>query len=809
MLITSILVLLTYANRNDAVEHQTELDNSRVNIEQEIIGGYSCLADKGKYVVSITSFWGLPICSASLLNSRWILTAAHCNIGYTRFYATPAYIRDEYVDSDGWLSWWCPVTPIESVYTHPQYDNRLIIHDISLMKLSNRLYENKKVQFMPLNYDGDSDITDSCTDGTAVGFGTFKKYSTVKPKNVQCMDIGIMNKETCTKRLPVFMTQGMEFKICIDSNEDKDVCYGDSGGPLICQGKQIGIASYVGGNLQKDTKVEKRIVGGYACGTGHGQYGIALTSFWGMPICSASMLNPSWLLTAAHCKVAYAIFYASPAYIRDKYIDSDGWLSWSCPVVSVESIYLHPKYDIRYVVNDIALMKLSKPFKESPRLQYVKLDLGSNKQIADSCSKATAVGFGLFRKLTKTAHPMEVRCMEIGIMKTSDCLEKIPPVLSKELDHKICIDSTSQKDVCYGDSGGPLICQDEIIGYSCEDSKGQYGIALTSFWGMPICSASLLNPRWLLTAAHCKVSCTFYYASPAYIRDKCVHPDGFLKWSCPVVNVQSIYLHPRYDSNLITNDIALMKLSKPLKANSHFRYINLQLLNNKQLADSCDSATAVGFGFFNKYSRSSPKKVQCLDIGILKKDVCKNKIPHSFLREGLDYKICIDSTTQKDVCYGDSGGPLICQDEQIGIASYITGDGCASERRRSEPSCTAAPGRLLNARRRFRYLSGRYQRTVARGKEMKERTLSRLVPRELTPLRLANVAPVWKSLDNSTPAGKKRNSNEKSQLKTGSIKPIYVMHRKFRNSQNERIDISQFGNSLCSAMSLIKNVLKN
>lgn len=141
--------------------------------------------------------------------------------------------------------------------------------------------------------------------------------------------------------------------------------------------------------------------------------------------------------------------------------------------------------------------------------------------------------------------------------------------------------------------------------------------------------------------------------------------------------VDQIYGHPDYQYSNIINDIALMRLSKPIYNNSEVDYLPLPILHQEHLTDICEKGTAVGFGIAKKRSHLQAMHVQCMDIGILPTRQCLTKLPGNLLAKA-DSKICIDSTRSQDICYGDSGGPLICNDMQIGIASYIGEKQCAS-----------------------------------------------------------------------------------------------------------------------------------
>ena len=56
-------------------------NNTRLDANNIIAGGQSVRnAEKYPWLVSIRTKTGFHFCGGSLLNSRWVLTAAHCNV---------------------------------------------------------------------------------------------------------------------------------------------------------------------------------------------------------------------------------------------------------------------------------------------------------------------------------------------------------------------------------------------------------------------------------------------------------------------------------------------------------------------------------------------------------------------------------------------------------------------------------------------------------------------------------------------------------------------------------------------------------
>jgi len=191
------------------------------------------------------------------------------------------------------------------------------------------------------------------------------------------------------------------------------------------------------------------------------------------------------------------------------------------------------------------------------------------------------------------------------------------------------------------------------------------------------CGAAVIDNQFLLTAAHC-----FLGYDKASSWKVVLGEHNFKVNSGKEVwrNVSKIITHENYDMYEMKNDIALVKLDKPLEllpsANMAINSICMPSATDSFVGAKCKVA---GWGALRDYG-SVPDALQEVTLPVIGPQKC-NQYNHY---KGIIWasNICAGfDEGGKDSCQGDSGGPLMCvkPDGRFYLAGVVSwGMGCAA-----------------------------------------------------------------------------------------------------------------------------------
>ncbi|XP_044533306.1 trypsin-like, partial [Gracilinanus agilis] len=203
--------------------------------ENKILGGYSCPVNSIPYQVSLNA--GYHFCGGSLINTEWVVSAAHCyksrmQVRLGEYNIEVVEGNEQFIDA-------------AKVIRHPKYNSFTINNDIMLIKLKTPATLNSRVSPITLP-------TSCAATGTSClisGWGNTLSSGSDYPDVLQCLQAPVLSDSECQSAYPGKITKNM---ICLGFLEGgKDSCQEDTGGPVVCNGELQGIVSWGYGCAQK------------------------------------------------------------------------------------------------------------------------------------------------------------------------------------------------------------------------------------------------------------------------------------------------------------------------------------------------------------------------------------------------------------------------------------------------------------------------------------------------------------------------------------------------------------------------------
>ncbi|XP_076975669.1 serine protease 57-like [Tamandua tetradactyla] len=200
-----------------------------------IVGGREVAPHSRPYMASL-QLGQEHICGAVLVQRRWVLTAAHCevagNLSAFRVVLGAHALHEP--------------EPTQQAFTlaravpYPLYDARLDTHDLQLLKLSAAAQLTPAVRLTSL--PGRNCALRPGLRCQVLGWGDTTGHSS-PPVGLMEARVVIEPRGACNVSWRGALTQDM---VCASARtgDRRGVCGGDSGGPLLCGGRMQGVVSF-------------------------------------------------------------------------------------------------------------------------------------------------------------------------------------------------------------------------------------------------------------------------------------------------------------------------------------------------------------------------------------------------------------------------------------------------------------------------------------------------------------------------------------------------------------------------------------
>lgn len=231
----------------DKEDHKTEIKTTEecgVSTNTRIVGGTTADPKAWPWMVALLSNSNKNFfCGGALLNSHYVLTAAHCTFGVANNAIVARLGEYDFRDNGEFHDDYAVV----EIKRHGLYSRRTLRNDIALLKLEKTVVFNEFIKTICLPDGGKTYVGEIATlagwgnlAGNLVGGGTTSNI-------LQEASFPVQSNDECTRVHGISIAPSL---ICTSSKDgDKGACNGDSGGPLMLLDKNnrwkvIGLVSW-------------------------------------------------------------------------------------------------------------------------------------------------------------------------------------------------------------------------------------------------------------------------------------------------------------------------------------------------------------------------------------------------------------------------------------------------------------------------------------------------------------------------------------------------------------------------------------
>ncbi|XP_067418389.1 complement factor D [Emydura macquarii macquarii] len=195
-----------------------------------------------------------------------------------------------------------------------------------------------------------------------------------------------------------------------------------------------------------------------------------------------------------------------------------------------------------------------------------------------------------------------------------------------------------------------------IGGHKVKNHSRPYMGFLENEYREVLCDGFLIQPEWVMTAAHCNDSRNTRIL--LVLGTELVSNRSNRRWG-----IAKFHSHPDYDRTTLENDIMLLQLNSAVTYDEAIQPVKLPP-EDREIPGTAACSTA-GWGRTTEGGKPSESLWE-VNVTLVSRDSCQ-----SFYKEkNITMNMICAGNEKHNACEGDSGGPLVCDGVAEGVVSF-------------------------------------------------------------------------------------------------------------------------------------------